>query len=228
MLHTIDNNYHFSLLFTVPPSSIFGTTRKTSLHCGHDFTFLNCRLLLDCTLHHILRAPFCSVASTSALIYYYIMNSLHNNIYWSTSSSYICVNIFPPANFDLTSSLRLRFLFLLQITISAKQRTVYAFICCHFFIFTHSFVVFSVMCVHKGFLRMHPGIGSELSDTWEARTQRRHFGCSITTVLAGFMLGFTSIFSFLLFDSFTHFISLCIVHFWAAHSCIRSFIHSHS
>ncbi len=40
---------------------------------------------------------------------------------------------------------------------------------------------------------MHPGIGSELSDTWEARTQRRHFGCSTTTVLAGFMLGFTSI-----------------------------------
>jgi hypothetical protein len=88
---------------------------------------------------------------------------LHNNIYWSTSSSLliIFVNIFPLADFDLTSSLRSRFPFLSQITISAQQRTTYSCICCQLFISTCSFAVFSVTCVEKGILRLHHGIGSE-------------------------------------------------------------------
>ena len=77
------------------------------------------------------------------------MISLYNNIYWSCSLSLfiVCDNIFPLADFDLTSSLRRRsrFLFLLQIFATVQQRMLYSFSVLSVFHFTHSFAVCSVM-----------------------------------------------------------------------------------
>jgi hypothetical protein len=127
------------------------------------------------------------------------------------------VNTFSPVDFDLTSSLRFRFLFLLQITTSAQQRTVYSFLLLPALHFTRSFAVLSVMSADKGILRckdtlalsthlhvslpshfsLHPifampGIGSEA-------LQR--------SVLAAFTLGLPCIFfhSFILIRSSLHF-----------------------
>ncbi len=104
--------FSFSLQMS-PLSSVLG--RQEEIHFIVVMTYFSTNepSLIECASHHILSDKFCSIASLSTLIYYYIVISLHNNIYWSTSSSLliIFVNIFPLADFDLTLSLRWRFLF---------------------------------------------------------------------------------------------------------------------
>jgi len=107
-----------------PPFLILGL-RTTSLHCCRDLIFPNSRLLSVWTLHHILRYLFCSFPSISSLIYYYIVISLNNDIFIELAHHH-CFSFLSHisfADFDLTLSLRCRSLVLLQITISALQRT---------------------------------------------------------------------------------------------------------
>ena len=135
-------------------------------------------------------------------------------------------------------SLRLQgFCFCCRSRISAQQRTVYSFTMLSVLHFTRSFAVFSVMSAHKGILRC--------KDIWALSTYLHvsltsHFSLYPIFAMSGigsealrrsglaaFMIGLPSAFSF---DSFTNFISLCIIHFQLfAHSFIHSvntFIHS--
>ena len=128
-----------------PLSSVLG--RREEIHFIVFMTSFstNESSLIECASHHILSDKFCSIASLSTLIYYYIVISLHNNIYWSTSSSLlvICVSISPLADVDLTLSLRSRFLFfVVDHDICAAKDSLflsmlsglhfYSFVCCVF------------------------------------------------------------------------------------------------
>jgi hypothetical protein len=193
------------------------------------FSTISDRSLIGRTSNHILSDKFCSIASLSALISYYIVILLHNNIYWSKLSSLflICVNIFSFADFDLTSSFRSRFLFLLLITTSAQQRTIYSFICCQLLIVTRSFAVFSVTCVEEGILRLHQGIGSEARrrSVLERLAHSSAFSAAPSLQFSTvFMLGLSSSFhSFILICSL---ISLQFVSFIMSCSFTHSLIHS--
>ncbi len=122
MLHHIDNIFLFAFFFDSPPPFYFGTSRRTILRCAHSLALCNSWSLIECTSHHILPDQICSVASISLLICYYIVISLHNNIYSSCSFSLflVCDNTFPHADFDRISS----FLSLLQIKMPSQQRTI--------------------------------------------------------------------------------------------------------
>ena len=78
MLHHIDNNFVSLFSSIVPPLHCFGTTRRNSLHCVYDLFLHNERSLFDCMSYQILSVKFCSIASLSTLIYYYIVILLHN------------------------------------------------------------------------------------------------------------------------------------------------------
>ncbi len=146
MLHHIDNNFVSLFSSNVPPFHLFWVDEKkfTSLYLWLHFS-TNEPSLIECASHHILSDKFCSIASLSTLIYYYIVISLHNNIYWSTSSSLlvICVSISPLADVDLTLSLRSSFLFfVVDHDICAAKDSLflsmlsglhfYSFVCCVF------------------------------------------------------------------------------------------------
>ena len=112
-------------------------------------------------------------------------------------------------------SLRSRFLFLLQITISAQQRMVHSFICCQVFIFTRSFALFSVMCAEAPPFRLLHHYTSRL------------FSCSACAEVFyhSFWVARSFIYSFT--HSFIHFCMSCLVWFdWFIHSFTHSFIHS--
>jgi len=128
-----------------PLSSVLG--RREEIHFIVFMTSFSTNepSLIECASHHILSDVLCSIASLSTLIYYNIVISLHNNIYWSTSSSLliICVNIFPLADVVLTLSLRSRFLFfVVDHDICAAKDSLflhmssglhfYSFVCCVF------------------------------------------------------------------------------------------------
>jgi len=111
--------------------------------------------------------------------------------------------------------------------ISARQRTVYPFMLSRLPFYSFVCCVFSHVCRRRNPLPgpKHRFSGSPMLGLGAARTQLRFFGCSTTIVLDCFHARLAQHLSFIHFDSFTHFISLCIIHFECIHSLIHSFIH---
>ena len=166
MLHHIDNKFLFAFLFDSPPLFYSGTSRRTILRCDHAFAFCNSWSFIDCTSYHILTDQICSVASISLLICYYIVISLHNNIYSSCSLSLflVCDNTFPHADFDRISS----FLSLLQIKMSSQHRTIYSFMLSFFHFLIHSLCVHS--CLLMNFICFALFVRASLISTKESFT----------------------------------------------------------
>jgi len=136
--------------------------------------------------HHILSDKFRSIASLSTLIYYYIVISLHNNIYCSTHQHYVLlVSIY----------------FLLRISTSLRHFVQDFCVCCRSRYLRSGgwFIPLFPLQATLGFGAVH--------------TQLRHVGCSNTLVLGCFNARLAQHFSSIHFDSLTHFIPLCIIHF---------------
>ena len=141
MLPTIDNNFHFAFLVDSPPFFYFGTTRKTSLHCGHDFTFVNCSLLRDCTIHHYITFwDICFAQLLQFQHWYIIILWFHYIIIFIEAAHHHCF-LFVSTHFlllILTSlpSLRLQgFSFCCRSRYLRNKGRFIPWRCCQFFIF---------------------------------------------------------------------------------------------
>ena len=96
MFNILDNNLFFHFFVDSPPLLSWDNEEDyTSLRSWVDLR--NSRSSSDCSSHHILTDSFRSITLISSLLYYYIVISLHNNIYWCCLSPLFLVsdNIFP-------------------------------------------------------------------------------------------------------------------------------------
>ena len=148
MLHNIDNNFDSLFSSNVPPLLCFGTTRRNSLHCIYDLFYHNERSSFDCMSLIFWMISFAKLLHFQhwyiiILWFYCIIHLLKHLI---ITVSHFCQHVSSCWFWTHFVSPRSRFLFLLQITISAQQRMVHSFICCQVFIFTRSFALFSGMC----------------------------------------------------------------------------------
>jgi hypothetical protein len=213
-----------------PLSSVLSRQEKIHFIVFMTYFSTNEPSLIECASHNLLSHKFCSIASLSTLIYYYIVISLHNNIYWSTSSSLliIFVNIFPLADFDLTLSLRWRFLFfVVDHDICAAKDSL------PFYVVKTSFLLFRLLCFQSRVSKKESFAWTQASVQWlsDARSWSGSHAAPLFRLLHHYSSWLFSCsacptLSFIHFDSFTHFISLCIIHFECIHSLIHSFIHS--
>ena len=148
ILDHIDNNFSTWFSFSIVPHFLFGTTRRISLHYGHNLTFRNGRSFRDCT--HITFRLISFAQLLQFKHWYIIILWFHCTIIFIEVAHHHCFSFvttyFILLIFDLTSSLHIfaadqRFLFSLQIKISCSTGSVFIPLFCRQS-FTHSFAVF--------------------------------------------------------------------------------------
>ena len=151
------------------------------------------------------------------MIYYYIVILLHNT--FIEAAHHHCFS-FLPTYFLLLILTSLRhfvqvFCFCCRSRyLRSKGRlTPYMLSAFHFYSFVCC--VFSHVCRRRNPspAPRHRFGGSPTLRLGKAHTQLRLFGCSITTVLNCIHARLAQQFSFIHFESITHFISICIIHF---------------
>ena len=156
ILDHIDNKFSAWFSFSIVPLFVFGTTRRISLHYGHNLTFRNGRSFRDCT--HITFRLISFAQLLQFQHWYIIILWFHCTIIFIEVAHHHCFSFvttyFLLLILNLTSSLRVcfrsRFLFLLRIKISVSK----GFVVSLYFVVTPSFHSF-ICCVFSPVVLMN-------------------------------------------------------------------------